>query len=189
MEIRTLSRFFPTKSHSDSSPILEDLDILSIACSLMQRLLQMEPGEESGSLAAHITECCRLAAALFLFFLFENHRPDSTRLINSLVHKLQTALSSILTSTRSGNTLMIWLLSVGGVAALNLPAERDWFVSHLAELAAELELKSWDEMNSCLRVVVWIDVMDDYPFLKLWEEILVNVSRATTEERICALGY
>ena len=155
----------------------------------MQRLLQMEPGDESGSLAAHITECCRLAAALFLFFLFENHRPDSTRLINSLVHKLQTALSSILTSTRSGNTLMIWLLSVGGVAALNLPAERDWFVSHLAELAAELELKSWDEMNSCLRVVVWIDVMDNYPFLKLWEEILVNVSRATTEERICALGY
>jgi hypothetical protein len=34
------------------------------------------------------------------------------------------------------------------VAALHLPAERGWFVSHLAESTAELEFKSWDEIRA-----------------------------------------
>jgi hypothetical protein len=189
LEIRYLSRFFPTQSDEIASPILEDLDIHSTVCSILQRLLQTEPDTNPGSRTACITECCRFAAAIFLLFPFENHYPDPTRLVNSLVHKLQNALGSIVPCTLNGNKLLAWLFSIGGVAALNLPAERDWFVSHLTELAAELGLISWGEVKSYLKMVVWIDAMDDEPFHQLWKEVLIDVTRMTTKEPFCAVRY
>jgi hypothetical protein len=188
-EIRYLSRFFPTQSDDMASPILKDLDIHSTVCSILQRLLQTEPDTDLRSRAAGITECCRFAAAIFLFFAFKDHYPDPTRLINSLVHKLQNALGSNVPCTLNGNKLLVWLFSVGGVAALNLPAERDWFVNHLAELAAQLELKSWGEVKSCLKVVVWIDTMDDCLFHQLWKGVFLNVIRMTTKELFCAVQH
>jgi hypothetical protein len=185
LEIRYLSRSFPAQSDGIAShiqAILKDLDLYSTVL-ILQRLLQTKPDADPGSHAARITECCRFAGAILLFFPFKNLYLDPTLLINSLVHKLQTALGSIVPRLLNGNNkLLIWLLSVGGIATLNLPAERDWFVSHLAESAAELELKSWDEMKSCLEMVVWIDAIDDYQLRQLWEEV-INV---TTKELFCA---
>lgn len=189
MEIRNLSHFFPTHLDDISSPNLEDLDIHSAVCLILQRLLQTKPDTESGHHTAGVTECCRFAAAIFLFLPFENHYPDPTRLVNSLVHKLQNALASIAPSSLHANKLLVWLFSVGGVAALNLPTERDWFVSHLTELAAELGLLSWDEGKNCLQLVVWIDAMDDQPFHQLWKEALKNVTRMTTNAPFCAVRY
>ena len=188
LEIRYLSRFFPTPTDDIAPYVLEDFDIHSSVCSILQRLLQTKLDVYPGSHGARITECCRFAAAIFLFFLFKNHYPDPTILINSLVHRLQTALDSIITCSLDGShRLLVWLLSVGGAAALNLPAERDWFVSYLAESAAELELASWDEVKRCLQMVIWIDAMDDYPFHQLWEEVLTNVTRMTTQDPFCAI--
>jgi hypothetical protein len=55
-----------------------------------------------------------------------------------------------------------------------------------AESAVELELKSWDDVKSCLEMVVWINATDDYPLHQLWEEVLINV---TTKEPFCAFLY
>jgi hypothetical protein len=173
LEIRYLSHFVSTQSHDIASPILEDLDIPSKVHSILQRLLQTKPYTDPGSHAACITECCRFTAMIFLLLAFENQYLDPTLLIDFLVHKLQTSLGSILPCSLNGsNKLLAWILSVGGVAALNLPTERDWFVSHLAESAAELNLKSWDEVKSCLEAVIWIDTIDDYPVSRLWEGVL-----------------
>jgi hypothetical protein len=189
LEIRYLSRYFPTQSDSTFTPMPEDVDIHSKVCSLLGRLLQPTKDPDLDSHAARITNCCRLAASMFLFLPFENHYPDPTLLLNSLVHRLQTALVSISPCLLDGNRLQVWLLSVGGVAALNLPTERDWFVSHLAESAAELDFKSWDDMKSCLVNVLWIDAIDDSPFRQLWDEVLVSVTHLTTQDPFCTIRY
>ncbi|KIM94770.1 hypothetical protein OIDMADRAFT_60544 [Oidiodendron maius Zn] len=189
LEIRYLSHFFTTHSNDTLSPDLEDLDIHSTIGSIIQRLLQTEPDTDPRSRFDCVTECCRFAAAIFLLFLFENHYPDPTRLINSLIQKLQKDLGSAVHSTLNGNRLLGWLFSVGGVAALNLPVERDWFVSHLTELAAELGLLSWDKAKNCLQQVVWVDAMNDQPFRQLWNEVLINITCVTTKEPFCAVRY
>jgi hypothetical protein len=189
LEVRYISRFFPTHLDDTSSSNSNDLDIHSTICSILQRLLQTEPNTDAGPRAACITQCCRFGAAIFLLFPFENHYPDPTRLINSLVHKLQNALESIVPFLLNVNKLPVWLFSVGGVAALNLPAERAWFVGHLTELAVELRLVSWDEGKSCLEMVVWIDAMDDQPFHQLWKEVLINVTRMTPKVPFCSVRY
>ena len=186
LEIRYLSRFFPTHPDETSSPNQEHLDIHSTVCSIFQRLLQIEPDTEPGQYAAGVTECCRLAAAIFLFFLLENHYPDPTRLINSLLHKLQNALGSIIPRSLNENKLLVWVFAVGGVAALDLTAERDWFVGHLTELVAELGLISWDKGKDCLQLVIWIDAMDEQPFHELWNEALTNITHMTTKAPFCA---
>jgi hypothetical protein len=189
LEIRYLSRFFPVQPEDISCPGFDHLDLHSKICLILQRLLQTETDAEAGSQAACITECCRFAAAIFLFLPFDNHYPDPTLLNNSLVHKLQIALGKITPCSSNRNKLLVWLFSVGGVAALNLPAERDWFVGHLAELITKLELKSWDEIKSCLEMVIWINAMGDEPFHQLWNEVLLNVTRTTIKEPFCAVRY
>ena len=184
-----MSRYFPAQSDVKSSPTQPDIHIHAKVCSILGRLLQAKPDQDPESYDARITKCCCLAASIFLFLPFENHFPDPTLLLNSLVHRLQTALSSIVPSSLDGNKLLAWLLSVGGVAASNLPTERDWFVSHLVESAVDLELKSWDDMKSCLKKVLWIDAMDDSPFRELWEEVLSSVTRLTTQDPFCAIRY
>jgi hypothetical protein len=189
LKIRYLSRYFPTQLDGTSRPILEDLDIHSEVCSLLGRLLQRTKDANPESHAARITTCCRLAASIFLFFPFENHYPDPTLLLHSLLHKLQSVLGSIVSWSLDGHRLLAWLLSVGGVAAVNLPTERDWFVSHLAECADVLDFKSWVEMKNCLEKVLWIDAIDDSPFRQLWDEVLVSVTRLTTQVPFCAIRY
>ena len=172
LEIRYLSHF-SAQSHDIASPILEARDIHGKAYSILQRLLQTKSDADPGSHTTCITECCRFAAMIFLLLAFENQYLNQTRLVNFLAHKLRNSLESIIScSLNESNKLLVWSLSVGGIAVLNLPTERDWFVSHLAESAAELNLKSWDEMKSCLKEIIWIDAIDSYPFGQLLEEVI-----------------
>lgn len=189
LEIRYLSRYFPTQSHENSTSIAANTHIHSKVCSILGRLLQAKPDQDLDSHAARITKCCCLAASIFLFLPFENHFPDPSLLLNSLVHRLQNALSPIVPCSMDGNELLAWLLSVGGVASLNLPTERDWFVSHLAESAIGLECNSWDEMDKCLKNVLWIEAIDDSPFRQLWEEVLFSLNRLTLQDPFCAIRY
>ncbi|KIM93359.1 hypothetical protein OIDMADRAFT_61697 [Oidiodendron maius Zn] len=172
LEIRYLSHF-SAQSHDIASPILEARDIHGKAYSILQRLLQTKSDADPGSHTTCITECCRFAAMIFLLLAFENQYLNQTLLVNFLAHKLRSSLESIIScSLNESNKLLVWSLSVGGIAVLNLPTERDWFVSHLAESAAELNLKSWDEMKSCLEEVIRIDAIDAYPFGQLLEEVI-----------------
>jgi len=161
LEFQYLSRSFRAPSDNIARPILKDLDINNTVL-VLQRLLQTQPDADPGSYAVRITECCRFAGAILLVLPFKHGFLDPTLLINSLIHKLRTALGSIAPYLLNrNNKLLVWIFSVGSIAALNLPAERYWFVSHLAELVAELEFKSWDEMKSCLEMVVWVNSIDD----------------------------
>ncbi|PQE29651.1 C6 transcription factor protein [Rutstroemia sp. NJR-2017a BBW] len=66
--------------------------------------------------------------------------------------------------------LMLWILSVGGVAADGSP-ERRWFVSHLGDLTEDLGIQCWKEMKGNISSVVWHEILCENIHRRLWEEV------------------
>ena len=171
IEIRYLCLVFSRKTLQRNDAV-SSVDVHSIVNSIGQRLLHIQPlaSMDPGSSSARITESCKFAALLFLFLPFDNHWPDPTLVINSFLHKLKSALCSLVPGCGIENQLHVWLLAVGGAVAVTLP-EREWFVRHLVAVAADLELKCWDDMERCLERVIWIEDFDDARFHQLWKEM------------------
>jgi len=49
--------------------------------------------------------------------------------------------------------LLLWILVIGGIAATDFPV-RDWFVSSLGTVGAELRLVHWEAAKIMLREVL-----------------------------------
>lgn len=151
----------------------------------LRRLLQKAP---PGS-RPPLTECCRYATAIFIFFGFVNHFPDPTLLINTILHKLKDSLSDVLPCSPAENVLVLWLLMIGGAASWKLPAERAWFLSFMIDTATELELNSWDKVKDSMRRVMWIEGMNESPFMQLWEDAKHIANTETTQVPFSSLIY
>ncbi len=143
-------------------------DLQSCLSSLLQRLLHIElcPKDHRSSLS----DACRYALCLFLLLLFSGHYPDPTLLINCWLQKLKSALVRVVPMSGVKNKLIVWLLAIGGVAALNTP-ERDWFVGYLLAAVTSLELESWEDMEEAMSRVLWVHQIHDPEFQKLWKEV------------------
>lgn len=137
---------------------------------LFQQLLTETP---SGTEIEPMAKCCRYGAAIFMFFPFDNHYPDPTLVLNSLLHKLIHELDAVLPCAKENHVIVLWLLCVAGVAASELPAERDWILGYLVDSAIELEIKSWEDLRTVLRRVLWTNTLDDRGFRALWDHVLI----------------
>ncbi|KAH8597086.1 fungal-specific transcription factor domain-containing protein [Bisporella sp. PMI_857] len=151
---------------------------------LAQRLLHKP---SPGTIIEPMAACCRYAACMFLFFLFEHHYPDPTLVLNSLLHKLKSSLDEILPCSGKEHTLVLWLLTVAGVTAEKLPAERDWAVGYLVESAAELGLRTWDDMRAVLAIVIWVDGIEESRFCRLWDDALSAARGTMVADPFCAI--
>lgn len=178
LDIRYLCRKFFNPAEKESVSTDEASSCHSRVCIILQRLLQVPLLSKPESEEAKISECCRCAAAIYIFLPFENHYPDPRIMINSLLHKLKSNLGSIVQRLES-SPLLPWFLSVGGVAAEDLP-ERDWFVGHLGDVMNAFGLKIWPALRDCLTMVLWKAKVCDGPFLRLWDETALHVGLSTT---------
>lgn len=63
--------------------------------------------------------------------------------------------------------------SAGAVGATGRfgQAERKWFVSQLANIAADLGIRSWSDMKASLKEVIWHEYQDEVQHRELWEEV------------------
>ncbi|KAJ5209936.1 Protein of unknown function DUF3468 [Penicillium cf. griseofulvum] len=117
-------------------------------------------------------EVCRLAALIFgvgvLFPIPAQNTPLNrlARLIHSLL--LQPS-SSELWSSPSIRLPLIWVLTLGGIAANDTP-ERAWFASALGDIARRTGLSSWASIKSILGSMLWYDVACDLAAETLWQE-------------------
>jgi hypothetical protein len=144
-------------------------DVHTDCNAILQRLLHFQITFEANSTSACLSEACRYACSLLLFYPFENPVTDPTLLLNGFMHKLKSPLSKLLPSSGHQNQLLIWLLAVGGVQALELP-EKEWFIAHLVVVAENLGLQSWDDMKFALEGIIWVDAFRGKAFQQLWEE-------------------
>lgn len=147
-----------------------DVSLLSDQRNLTQyTLLSVPPAAEiqtafSQPIDEAAYEACRLAMFIFavgvVFPIPANNTP-----LPSLAKQLQAVLrrpdaAEIYTSTQYC-ILLIWVLTLGGIAAFDSPAERAFFGSALIEVTRRTGLTSWTDVKRAMDVMLWYDIACD----------------------------
>ncbi|OQD92424.1 hypothetical protein PENSOL_c041G01590 [Penicillium solitum] len=165
-----------------SPTVTHDVSLLVDQRNLTQHtLLCLAPASELHTFFSHPThaatyEACRLAALIFgvgvLFPIPAQNTPLNTlaRLIQSVL--LQPSSTGLWTSS-STHLPLIWVLTLGGIAANSTP-ERAWFASALGDITRKTGLNSWANIKSVLASMLWYDAACDTAAEALWQE---NASR------------
>ena len=58
---------------------------------------------------------------------------------------------------------------MGGSLALN-PSETTWFANRLALVVPWTQVRIWEEVETCLKGVLWVDKMRNEACVSLWDE-------------------
>jgi hypothetical protein len=164
-EIRNLSRKFlqPVIKDSATDEIHSDVNLI------LQRLFYLKFTPDENGLFVWISEACRYASAIFLFLPFDCHFPNPALILNSLLHKLKSAVNNVVTFPGGDCYLMVWLLVIGGV--ISLTAERGWFIGYLVPVVTDLGLNWWEDMKQVLERIIWVQTINDLKFRQFWEEV------------------
>ncbi|KAJ5121057.1 uncharacterized protein N7515_009018 [Penicillium bovifimosum] len=117
-------------------------------------------------------EACRLAAMIFgvgvIFPIPQQNTPLNT-LARSIISVLLQPNSSELWSSPSTRVPLIWVLTLGGIAATGT-LDRRWFVSALGDITRKTGLTSWASVKSVLASMLWYDPACDTAAEDLWLE-------------------
>jgi hypothetical protein len=109
-------------------------------------------------------EACRLAMLIFavgvVFPIPANNTP-----LPGLSQKLKAVLkrpeAAEIYTSRNHCVLIIWVLTLGGIAAWDSPAERAFFGSALIEITRRTGLTAWSDVKRGLDVMLWYDIACD----------------------------
>ncbi|KAJ5876323.1 uncharacterized protein N7529_001907 [Penicillium soppii] len=117
-------------------------------------------------------EACRLAALIFgvgvLFPIPAQNTP-----LNNIARLIQAVLlqptASELWSTPATRIPLLWILTLGGIAASETP-ERAWFVSALEDIMSKMGIHTWPSLKTLLVSMIWYDAACDMAAEALWFE-------------------
>lgn len=109
-------------------------------------------------------EACRLGMLIFsvgvVFPIPANNTP-----LPGLAQKLQAVLrrpeASPLYTDMKYRVLLIWVMTLGGIAAFDSPAERAFFASALGNLSRRTGLNSWSDVKRGMELMLWYDIACD----------------------------
>ncbi|OAL39775.1 hypothetical protein AYO20_00687 [Fonsecaea nubica] len=170
LNIRMLAMTYQTAQ--DCSSATEYQGVLTFLCATLQRLLTLPvPDLLTGSYERTITAACRHALIIHVFAQWCGHQPDPSLLVSTAQHDLLATLRPLTERGGTSSNLLLWLLSVGGTCPCG-PAQRKWFVSQLADTAADLGIHSWEGMKASLKQVIWHEHQDDRQHRDLWNEVV-----------------
>ncbi|KAK3906374.1 hypothetical protein C8A05DRAFT_29735 [Staphylotrichum tortipilum] len=162
--------FQATQQVPFSSTRLHDL-----ACFVIHRLLLSVPKAEAQPSSPH-TESVRYATVLYMFIIqgptYFPHAVIFNQILNRLVGHLEEAQQI----PDIHESLNVWFLSVGMVAAAGTP-HYPWFVERAAVTAKSLLLGSWDDALAHIKNILWLGTthVDDL-FRPHWEVALAAAS-------------
>jgi hypothetical protein len=120
-----------------------------------------------------VYEICRLAGLIFgvgvIFPL-----PAQTAPLPTLLKLLQAELQESRLESDwwlpDSVGVLIWVLTLGGIAATGLP-NRTWFVAALGRVTARSGLARWRDLKPVLDQILWLDSACDFGGQQLWEEV------------------
>jgi hypothetical protein len=116
-------------------------------------------------------ESCRLTAIIFSVAAFYP-LPNTYNALQTMVQRLKSAiiLSGIESYGAERSGVLLWILVLGGIAALDKP-ERGWFVLQLARLVQRLKIE-WEEAEGVLETFLWFEIACSPGGRLLWDEAL-----------------
>ena len=168
-----------------SLTVTYDISLLADQRNLTQHnLLSVPPAAELGSYFSHPShattyEACRLAAQIFGVGVILPIPAQSTPL-HRLASQLKSVLcqpgSATLWSSSSTRVPLVWVLTLGGIAAYAAPC-RPFFALALGETARQSGLKTWFDVKRILQNMLWYDQACDEAGEDLWRESAVTSRR------------
>ncbi|KAJ5810658.1 uncharacterized protein N7503_002876 [Penicillium pulvis] len=151
-------------------------------------LLTLLPSEAIISYFSHSTqattyEACRLAGLIFgvgvIFPIPQQNSP-----LKGLAKKIRAAVlqptAVVLWSSESTRIPLIWILTLGGIAAFGTP-DRWFFVSSLADTVRRVNIRSWTETKLSLDKMLWHEGACEKAGRNLWCEIESYLEENPTE--------
>ena len=143
---------------------------------IVKRLFMLPSGEELkllSTIGPNIYECCRLTAMIFVVAVVLPI-PNTYDVLQIYVTRLKAAieqshLDSLSSPTANFSGCFLWMLVLGGIAALNKP-ERRWFVSQLALLVDKLNV-DWSCAEEILETFLWLDSACGPGGKELWAKV------------------
>ncbi|KIW16370.1 hypothetical protein PV08_06421 [Exophiala spinifera] len=138
------------------------------------RLLSLPPAEKMASVFRknHPNyEPCRVAMLVYSLGVIYPLAPGMAP-FERLAQDLRSSLIVVglgATNWTSCNWLLLWILTVGGIASAHLEL-RAWFVAGLGRVAARKGLSTWAEVKEQLVRILWLDEACDDAGLELWKE-------------------
>ncbi|GIK04255.1 hypothetical protein Aspvir_008334 [Aspergillus viridinutans] len=120
-----------------------------------------------------VYEACRLAALIYavgVTFPLPSQCSPHPRLAKLLQETLQTPDAPSLWTHPQAQVVLLWVLTLGGIAAENRP-ERDWFVHTLGQAASRNGIYCWSELKAVLEFMLWYDTACDRAGYTLWLDV------------------
>jgi hypothetical protein len=119
-------------------------------------------------------EACRLAAIIYsilVVFPLPASKAPFPELIIQLKEELSNPNSNIKNTWERSPELLLWILFMGGIAAIGLP-ERTWYVRAISGLAVSMKLSSNARLREILQSFLWLGSTSDGDGCDLWTEVV-----------------
>ena len=165
-----------TEEYIQGSLTKPDLTLIIDQRNLVHYALLCLPSSNELPTLSHQTvyEASRLAALIYgvgvIFPL-----PSGSTPLPELSRRLQTVLqlptSPSLWTSPEGSVILLWILTMGAIAAEAFPERRTWFVSALGHTARQNRISSWSELRNAVASVLWFGAACDEPVRRVWVEI------------------
>ncbi|GAM43752.1 hypothetical protein TCE0_060r18818 [Talaromyces pinophilus] len=162
-----------------------DLRQLSDRRNLIQhRLMSLRPTSGRDGVGVNLAEACRLSTIILsvgVIFPLSGHEAPFFTLANMLRAELESCGALAMLPERQYTTILIWILTLGGIAAKQTPS-RAWFVDKLSSVPTTLPTR-WMEVKTRLHSMLWLSGACDHAGERLWKEVeLLKLSRLGRDE-------
>lgn len=167
-------RFIFGQDNSQGESIIHSIlstdDLHDLTCYVLHRLLS----PPSGSIWP-LSECLRYAMSIYMLIIHGPTYYSHVHFLGTLTLHLRHHLEVLATSAYSHNAASLWCLTIGMMSSGGT-IENEWFLSQATELSHNLGVQSWDDVQPCLRSVLWDKCRSAAMFRQAWEQIVLRSS-------------
>jgi hypothetical protein len=125
--------------------------------------------------SSEIFESCRLAAIIFVDYVFLNDRSNSTVLTEGVKSTFQAL--DVNQARQQSPELLLWIFFMGHVAALGTEFCH-WFLDSFSLALLLQGLHNYETVKRVLVEFLWVDVVCDEHLEAIWAEVSSYYSRA-----------
>ena len=127
----------------------------------------------------YLFEACRLAALIYLKCILHNFKPVCAILRNLKVQLMNIIMEgeetlqgelSLATELQLQRGALTWVLSIGGILSLNAEEEM-WFAKRLVNSTKASDLRSWTDVEGCLKQISWVDSLRSPECISVWRRV------------------
>ena len=117
-------------------------------------------------------EALRIAGLLYMHAMWQDF-PFAALGPNKLIQRLKELVMVVEVGNEREESLVVWMLFMGAIAAVGKGASRIWFIAHLQRVTDGLSLDRWDVVKAKLEALWWVERIHGKLCKAVWDEVVV----------------